>query len=58
MHDQVHTINDIILFNASSEDVTQMRIKIRNFKKWLDETGLENNLDNWVSYCEMASNDE
>lgn len=58
MHDQVHTINDIILFNASSEDVTQMRIKIRNFKKWLDETGLENNLDNWVSYCEMAGNDE
>lgn len=58
MHDQVNTINDIILFNASSEDVSQMRIKIRNFKKWLDETGLENNLDNWVSYCEMAGNDE
>jgi len=54
----INSIKDIILFNATPADVRAMKLKIRDYKRWLVETGLPNDLDNWQSYCEMTANDE
>lgn len=58
MTDRVDSIKDLILFNASPADVRATARKIENYKRWLVETGLTNDLDSWQSYCEMTANDE
>lgn len=56
--ERVDSVADLIFFNASPADVRAMKLKIRDYKRWLVETGQDNNLDTWDSYCEMTANDE
>lgn len=58
MSDRVDSIKDVILFNATPADVRAMKLKIRDYKRWLVETGLPNDLDSWQSYCEMTANSQ
>ncbi len=58
MSGEVNSIKDIILFGANASDIAAMKKKIKNYKHWLIETGLPNDLDNWSSYCEMVANEE
>lgn len=58
MTDRVDSVKDLILFNASPADVRAMAQKIKDYKRWLVETGLPNDLDSWQSYCEMTANEE
>lgn len=57
MSEQVNSVKDIIFFNASPADIKRMARKIEDYKRWLVETGLDNDLDNWQSYCEMTANE-
>jgi hypothetical protein len=56
--DRVDTVKDIIFFNATPADIRRMARKIEDYKRWLVETRLPNNLDNWQSYCEMCQSEE
>lgn len=58
MSDRIDSVKDIIFFNATPADIKRMAQKIDDYKRWLVETGLPNDLDNWQSYCEMTANDE
>lgn len=58
MSERVDSVKDIIFFNASPADIRRMARKIEDYKRWLVETGLPNDLDNWQSYCEMTANDK
>jgi len=56
--ERVDSVADLIFFNATPADIARAKIKIEDFKRWLVETGQDNNLDTWESYCEMTANDE
>ncbi len=58
MSDRVDSIKDLIFFGASPTDIRRMAQKIKDYKRWLVETGLPNDLDSWQSYCEMTANEE
>ena len=53
--DGVYSIDDIIMFRATPADVARMRKKIKMYLQWLEDVSLENNLDNWESFCEKSN---
>ena len=54
MNEGVESVSDLILFNATPDDIRALSLEIERYKKWLSFVGLPNTLDNWTAWRETV----
>lgn len=56
--DGIYSIEDLIFFNATAEDIEEAKQRVAYYLGWLRQMGKPNTLDNWEAFNEMVSAEE